>query len=173
MMKLINLELKNMEIWKKIKDYPDYEVSNLGNVKSLKFNKERILKALNDGRGYLTVSLLKNGKGKKKKIHQLVAMAFLNHIPNYNNIVVDHINNIPTDNRLENIQLISCRENSSKDRKNGTSKYTGVSWHKKTKKWESKIRINGKVKFLGLFNCEIEASKAYQEALKKHLNDSL
>ena len=172
-MKLINLELRNMEIWKQLKNYPDYEVSNLGNVKSLKFNKERILKALNDGNGYLTVSLSKNGKEKRKKIHQLVAMAFLNHIPNYNSIVVDHVNNIPTDNRLENLQLISYRENSSKDRKNGTSKYIGVAWRKDVKKWRSAIYIKGKHKHLGVFNSEIEASKAYQEALKKHLNDSL
>lgn len=166
MMKLINLELRYMEIWKQLKEYPDYEVSNLGNVKSLKFNKERILKALNDGKGYLTVSLLKNGKEKRKKIHQLVAMAFLNHIPNYNSIVVDHINNIPKDNRLENLQLITHRQNTSKDRKNGTSRYTGVGWNKDIKKWKSVIYIKGKYKHLGYFKCEIEASKAYQEALK-------
>ena len=172
-MKLTNLELRNMEIWKQLKEYPDYEVSNLGNVKSLKFNKERILKSSKDRDKYLKVNLHKNGKSKTKKIHQLVAMAFLNHITNGYEIVVDHINNIRADNRLINLQVITQRENTSKDMKNGTSKYTGVSWGKKMKKWKSGIYIKGKNKHLGVFNSEIEASKAYQEALKKHLNDSL
>lgn len=155
-----------MEIWKKIKDYPDYEVSNLGNVKSLKFNKEKILKPSKDGKGYLKVALFKNGKSKTKKNHKLVAMAFLNHITNGYEIVVDHINNIPTDNRLENLQLITQRENVSKDIVNSSSKYTGVSWYKRDNKWKSSIRIKGNKKHLGYFKCEIEASKAYQEALK-------
>ena len=162
-----------MEIWKKIKDYPDYEVSNLGNVKSLKFNKERILKPSKHSDGYLFVALCKKGTQKSFTVHQLAAMAFLNHITNGYEIVVDHINNIRTDNRLENLQLISPRENASKRIKKYSSKYIGVSWWARDSNWKSQIRINGKVKYLGLFNSEIEASKAYQEALKKHLNDSL
>jgi|TARA_R110001606_G_scaffold282123_1_gene430750 hypothetical protein len=157
-----------MEIWKKIKDYPDYEVSNLGNVKSLKFNKERILKASKDSDGYLLVTLCKKGTQKSFTVHQLVAMAFLNHIKNGSNgLVVDHINNVRTDNNITNIQLLTQRENASKRIKKYSSKYTGVSWWARDSNWKSQIRINGKVKFLGLFNCEIEASKAYQEALKK------
>jgi ribosomal protein L15E len=72
-------------------------------------------------------------------------MAFLNHTPCGYKIVVDHIdNNIKTDNRLENLQLITQRENVSKDIKNTSSKYIGVCWHKKAKKWRSSIQINGK-----------------------------
>ena len=46
-------------------------------------------------------------------------------------LVVDHINNDPLDNRLENLQLISHRYNLSKDKKGGSSKFTGVSWDKR------------------------------------------
>ena len=49
-----------MEIWKDIEGYDNYMVSNLGRVKSLKFNKERILKPYKTEKGYLKISLIKN-----------------------------------------------------------------------------------------------------------------
>ena len=76
------------EIWKDIPNYEGYyQVSNLGNVKSLaRFNnlgkrvKERVLKNLvTTTKGYLVVRLSKIGLVKTKQIHQLVAEAFLNH----------------------------------------------------------------------------------------------
>ena len=88
---------------------------------------------------------------------------FLNHKPN-KEFVVDHINNIKLDNRLENLQLITQRENSSKDRK-GTSVYRGVSWAKQNKKWIAQITINKKKINLGYFTIELNASKAYNLAL--------
>jgi hypothetical protein len=111
--------------------------------------------------------LHKYGKIKTIKIHILVAMAFLGHKPDgTQKIVVDHIDNNPLNNNLTNLQLISQRENVSKDRKNGSSQYTGVSWGKNTNKWRSIIYINNKVKHLGLFTLEEDAAKAYQNALK-------
>jgi hypothetical protein len=157
-----------MEVWKKIPGFENYEVSNLGNVKSFKYGKERILKNRINKDGYYRINL--SNKGEKQKtfqLHQLVAIAFLNHKPNGNNgLVVDHINNIKTDNRLENLQLITNRENSSKDIKNTSSKYTGVYWHKKAKKWSSQIKINGKNKHLGYFKNPKIASAVYLYALE-------
>ena len=170
-----------MEIWKEVKGYEDYEVSNLGRVKSLARTiiykdgrtrkcEEKILK-LNltglKGSQYLAVNLCNNGKGKKARIHQLVAEAFLGHKPNGHKLVVDHINNVKTDNRLKNLQLITNRKNSSKDRKNGTSRHIGVYWNKRDKSFISRIQINGKNKGLGYFKNEEEAAKAYQNALAK------
>jgi len=51
-----------MEVWKQIKDYPDYEFSNIGRVCSLKFNKRRIMKQTEDLSGYLKVKLCCNKK---------------------------------------------------------------------------------------------------------------
>ena len=159
------------EIFKDIPDYEGlYQISNFGRVKSLKFNKERILKSGVGGNGYLFVILCNEGKRKNINIHQLVVMAFLGHTPCRYKIVVDHINCDEQDNRLENLQLISQRENTSKDRKGGSSKYTGVNWHKASNKWISAIIINGKKKHLGLFKCELEASAAYQRKLKELSN---
>ena len=153
------------EIWKDIKDYGGlYKVSNLGRVKSLKFGKERILSAATNATGYSLVALC-NGKTKAITVHQLVAMAFLNHKPCGYKLVVDHINTIKTDNRLENLQVITHRQNCTKDKK-GTSKYTGVHWCKPRNKWRAEIRINGKTKYLGSFKSELEASEAYQLKLE-------
>tara|TARA_R110000772_G_scaffold261421_2_gene379897 strand:+ start:1536 stop:2015 length:480 start_codon:yes stop_codon:yes gene_type:complete len=153
------------EIWKDIKDYEGlYQVSNLGRVKSLKFGKERILSAATNATGYSLVALC-NGKTKAITAHQLVAMAFLNHKPCGYKLVVDHINTIKTDNRLENLQVITHRQNCTKDKK-GTSKYTGVHWCKPRNKWRAEIRINGKTKYLGSFKSELEASEAYQLKLE-------
>lgn len=166
-----------MEIYKDIPGYEGYyQVSNLGNVKSLpriliRNNgrtlslKERILTPSLDTPGYRFVILCRLGKRRNYKISQLVAMAFLNHKRNGFNIVVDHINNVKTDDRLENLQLLTNRENCSKNRVNGSSKYVGVCWDKSRKKWIATIQINGGLKNLGRFNTELQAHEAYQNKL--------
>lgn len=158
-----------MEIYKDIIGYEGiYQVSNLGNVKSIKLSKEKILKPGVSGGYYLTVALCKDGKPKTKTVHQLVAEAFLNHKADGYKLVVDHINNIKTDNRVENLQLITHRYNCSKDRK-GSSIYDGVHLEKSTSKWRARIQINGEKKNLGYFNCEFHAHIAYKKALTQHL----
>lgn len=157
--------MSNKEIFKDVPNYNNiYQVSNLGNVKSLKFGKEKFLKQ-SKRTNYMYVVLYKNNKIKTFDIHQLVAMAFLDHIPNRKEFVVDHINNNKLDNRLENLQIISQRQNMTKDLKIGTSKFVGVYFNKKENKYMSRIYINGKRKYLGLFISEYEASKAYQKEL--------
>lgn len=156
-----------MEIFKDIKGYEGcYQVSDFGNVRSLKWGKIKRLKSHIDKRGYYFATLCYKGKVKTFYIHQLIAITFLNHIPNGHKIVVDHIDNNKSNNHISNIQLVTHRYNSSKDVKNTSSNYTGVSWHKIMKKWISYIVINKKLKFLGYFSNEEEASEAYKKALK-------
>jgi len=159
------------EIWRDVLGYENmYQVSNLGNVKSLgndENRKEKILKQGIDTNGYKYMTLCKNGNKKVFKAHKLVAMAFLNHIPDGTmKLVIDHINNNPLDNRLENLQVITQRQNLSKDKKNKTSKYTGVSWSKARNKWQSYIRIGLKLNHLGYYINEEDAHLKYQETLK-------
>ena len=168
-----------MEIWKDIKGFEGfYQVSNFGNVKRLKTKvksknnsyrtvKERFLKLNTDDKGYFIVVLSVKNKCKTKKVHQLVAQEFLSHTPCGMKTVVDHIDNNKNNNKASNLQLISQRKNTSKDKK-GTSKYTGVSWFKRDEKWQSSIRINGKCRHLGYFISEIEASKAYENSILKN-----
>ncbi len=158
------------EVWKPIKDYEGiYEVSSLGRVKSLKFNKQRILKAILNKDGYLISNLCVNGKTKMFCNHQLVAMAFLGHEPCGFELVVDHKNDDKIDNRLENLQVVTQRFNIYKTQNNYTSKYKGVSFCKEHNKWRARIEINGKSKHLGRFFTEEEASLAYQNKLKEIL----
>jgi len=159
------------EIFKDIPNYEGlYQVSNLGRVKSfIKFHgtTERILKPGKNHYGYLMVGLHNNGDKKTFQIHILVAMAFLGHTPCGFKIMVDHKNNIKNDNRLENLQLVTPRENASKDRKNKTSKYVGVSWLNRISKWISTIYFVDRTIHLGVFDTEIEAKNAYDKALSE------
>jgi hypothetical protein len=143
-----------------------YQVSNLGNVKSLIYGKERILKLSFDGSGYLKIDLYKNKIQKTIHIHQLVAMAFLNHTPCGMKLVVNHKDFNKLNNNVENLEIVTSRENTNKKHFKSSSKYTGVNWHKNRNKWQSQILINGKIIYLGLFKTELEASNAYELKLK-------
>lgn len=102
------------ECWKPVVGYEGlYEVSDLGRVRSLNYKrsrKESIMKQVLDGDGYYCLLLYKNGKRKRFSVHRLVVTAFIGPIPK--GFVVNHINECQTDNRLENLEICTIRENS-------------------------------------------------------------
>lgn len=103
------------EIWKDIKGYEgDYKVSNYGRIKSFKKNKEVILKQVIKN-GYCYVCLTKNKKSKTFRVHRLVAETF---ILNYNNYpCVNHINEIKTDNNVDNLEWCTYEYNNNYGKK--------------------------------------------------------
>jgi len=153
------------EVWKAVKGYEDYQVSNLGRVKSLKSNKETIIKLRNNCRGYLRVALSKNNKPKEHRVHQLVAMMFLGHIPNGMKNVVNHKDFIKTNNCVDNLEIVTQRKNADHKEKTHSSKYTGVSWNKKLNKWQVFAYINRKQYYLGLYESEEKASEIYEDKI--------
>lgn len=168
------------EIWIDVKGYEDsYQVSNFGNVKSkdkvqeisnyTRFKKGKKLSPAKDSHGYYTVKLYKDGASKTHGLHVVVAISFLNHVPSGVSRVVDHIDNDKSNNNLSNIQVISQRENLSKDKKDKTSKYTGVYLNKQgnRNRWKSVIQNNNKKIFLGYYDCETSAHIAYTRKLKE------
>jgi hypothetical protein len=149
------------EEFKKIDDYDNYSVSNLGNVRN--DGTGRIRKGCKDGGGYLIVGLHKNGIQKMFYIHRLIGIAFLENCNDCKEI--DHINRNNTDNRVENLRW-ATRSQQVANRgkfKNKSSTFIGVSFDKTNNKWLSQIRINNKNKNLGRFNTELEAFECRQK----------
>ena len=101
-----------IEIWRDIPNYEGiYQASNMGRIKSLKRPyglKEKILKP-QISRGYYRVELCKNSKVKKYYVHRLVYEAFNGSIPE--GLQVNHLDERPVNNRLENLNLMTCKEN--------------------------------------------------------------
>ena len=114
-----------LEEWKAVVGYEGlYEISNFGNVKS-KYKrgapkKEKYLSQAKTGKGYLCVSLYKNGKAITKKVHRLVAEAF---IPNPDNKrEVNHIDGDKLNSRVDNLEWVTPKENIEKSWEIGLSK---------------------------------------------------
>lgn len=110
------------EVWKDIEGYEGlYQVSNTGRVKHLPYTlnnisgshymDERILKQNPNNSGYLMVGLYKNKKGLNKTVHRLVAKAFVENKKGL--LEVNHRNEIKTDNRAENLEWVTHRQNST------------------------------------------------------------
>lgn len=120
---------KTKEIWRTIPGYAGkYQVSNMGRVRSLNHSTQqtivsckglqftcvknysgKILKQCQDNYGYFHVRLYSNRKAQLFKVHRLVAMMFL---PDFSeDLTVDHINSNKSDNRAQNLQMLSLTEN--------------------------------------------------------------
>jgi hypothetical protein len=162
-----------IEQWKDIPDYEGlYQVSDLGRVKSLEkprkkstnnpnsFVRLRIMKA-SLGKRYLNTALYKNGVSKSFLVHHLLSITFLGFKPNMGQTIVDHINNIPTDNRLCNLQLITRRHNNVKDVKSISG---AVGLYERNGLFEVGINFKGVACALGSFKDKNEAIEKYKEA---------
>lgn len=147
-----------MEDYKQIPGYENYAISRRGEVKNLK--TEKILNPFIVN-SYLLVSLYDNGKRTKMHIHKIMAITYLNHVPNGSKIVVDHINEDKLDNRIENLQIITQRENISRS----IQKELPIGVRCVGNKYTSYIRIGNKRPKLGTFDTPEEAHQAYLAAI--------
>lgn len=130
--------MEDKEVWKDIIGYEGrYQVSTFGNVKSLdRLVKNYIatgkeLKKI-DSHGYLAVSLSCFGKIKTISVHRLVAIAFIENRENKKE--VNHINGIKTDNRIENLEWVTAKENSQHAYKIGLNKVYGENLERRKRK---------------------------------------
>ena len=110
------------EIWKDIPlEIVKYQASSEGNIRSVdkhvkdgervRLFKGRVLKQTKRPIGYSTVGLSINGVSKTYLVHQLVAMAFLGHNPSGMKLVIDHINGDKNDNSVNNLRIVTQKEN--------------------------------------------------------------
>ena len=158
-----------VEIWKKHPKYVGIEVSTLGRVRTLdrvvsnekmtRFTKGRILKQSNDKHGYLHVNISIDEKWVTKKVHRLVAQAF---IPNLNNLPqINHKDNDRTNNNVSNLEWCSHSYNIQYREKFGKALNRPV------------FAINLTTLEISRFGSQHEASRAlgvYQSSINKVIN---
>lgn len=153
---------KTDEIWRKLdflENGENYSISNLGDVRTDMTG--RIIKHGFSHDGYHTIKLHQNGKRKYYCVHKILGQAFLENPRNLP--TVDHIDRDKDNNTLENLRWASISEqkiNQSK-RQNTSSQYIGVSWFTRNAEWRAHIRIEGKPTYLGAFDNEEDAARAY------------
>ena len=101
------------EIWKDIKEYEGlYKISNKGNVKSFVRKVKKLTPSITKN-GYLNVGLFLDKKKTTKLVHHLVWDHF-GYVNRNNTVEIDHINGIKSDNRIDNLQLLTHQENINK-----------------------------------------------------------
>lgn len=96
------------------------------------------------------------------KAHRLAWYYHYGEVPT---LIIDHLNGVRDDNRIDNLRLVSHRENCHNSYKIRRGKLVGCSYHKRDKVWISTFTANGKSKYLGCFKTEKEAHEAYLKAL--------
>ena len=111
--------MSNEEIWKPVKGFDDYFISNKGRVKSTKHKKPKIRKhsVSNYSTKYPCVVLSKNNKPKCLFVHKLVAQAFIPNTENKPN--VNHIDGDKKNNNVNNLEWVTPKENTRHAINNG------------------------------------------------------
>jgi len=159
------------ENWKAIIGNENYEVSDLGNVRRLEhtiINKKgnpvkypaMNMKLTKNTSGYMTASVKRPGYvSTNALVHILIREAFFQDFNK--DLVCDHINHDRSDNRIENLRVVSQRKN-TQNRFNKDN--PGASYNKISKSWVSQVRYNKELYFLGYFKTAEEASECYMNA---------
>lgn len=117
--------------------------------------------------GYAVRNALPSEKVKKTvRMHRVI-------LGTPDGVDTDHIDGNKINNQRANLRQASRTENgrNRKSHARSSSAFKGVYWFKASKKWRAQIRVNKKLKDLGLFKLEIDAAKAYNAAAREHFGD--
>ena len=151
-----------IEEFREIKEYPNYEVSNLGTLKNK--TTQKLIQGHITKLGYrefiLRVKINDVIISKHLKFHRLVAEAFIENPDN--KPFVDHIDNDKLNNNFNNLRWCTCQENNRNKsiQKNNTNKIKGVYFNKNANKYRAYIMIDGININLGYFKNIEDAKQA-------------
>jgi len=177
----MNIEILEGELWKEVPGLNGYYLaSNIGRIYSvsrqfkmplrngeiqIRKSPGRMLNQFTDFYGYKRVQISIEGKKQKMKVHRLVCEAFYGSpLPGQ---VTNHINGVKNDNRVENLEWVSNRENSlhgHRNKKNGLP--PGIYFHPSRNRFQGAILVGKKRHQIGDCKTLEEAIQAYENKLK-------
>ena len=135
--------------------------SETGSLRKMVCGSLRLLKS-KDQDGYIRSAV----NGKYFYAHRL---AWRLHFGYWPDGIIDHINGDKTDNRINNLRVVTQKENQrNRFATTGASKFKGVTLHKKLNKWQAQLGKEGKTFYLGIFESQEEAAAAYDAAARQH-----
>ena len=115
-----------------------------------------------DVHGYVVVFF----NGKIYKAHRLIWAIVHGELPKGH---IDHINGNRSDNRIQNLRVVTQQQNSHNQQninKRNKSGFRGVCWNRKSSKWQASISVNSKTIYIGVFSTPENAHLAYLDAKK-------
>lgn len=157
-------QMEQIELWKIIDGFDDYEISTYGRVRSMKHKSPRILKIRKDGCGYVQVVLCKQGLEFSKKVHRLVATHFLDNLEGKEQI--DHIDRDVSNNHITNLRWVTRSENMLNTKRHFHETY-GIRWVERLKKYKIQMNIKRKQTYLGCFESFEEAKNVRDAFLRR------
>ena len=153
---------EDIEIWKPVLGYETtHQVSSLGNIRNTKSMKTIKPGKCGDYGKYRVVSLYRNGIRKYFMVHRVVAAAFLGP----SKMQIDHINSDPSDNRLENLEYVTPRENIIRSIKKRGAIHNISKIHNKFK---VKLYVEGKSFEIGCYKSLEEAISHRDDFIKRN-----
>ena len=170
--KILKFMVEKAEGWKDLPGFKGlYQVSDKGTVRSIdrvdglmREKKGSILAQSINRYGYPEITLCLHGNNKTYVVHRLIASAFLDDFSVLKQ--VDHKDGDRNNNNTFNLRMTNQsfnNANARKLKKNSSSKYKGVSFHKREQRWVAVIRKDYKYIQCGYFKDEIEAAIAYDK----------
>lgn len=108
--------MNSSEVWRDIQGFEKYQISNCGRVRSFIQNRNHVISFATTPKGYLYVRLFKDNKRYNKRVHRLVAEAFVENSKNLESI--NHINEVKTDNHVDNLEWCTVAYNNNYGNRN-------------------------------------------------------
>lgn len=169
------------EEWKPVKDFLNYEVSNLGRIRT---KKGLIRKYYIQNSGYCGIDMHQAGKRKKMLVHRVVALNWIPNLDPEHKTQINHKDGNKENNSVDNLEWVTCSENVKHARDTGLntfyngsigkkmtgkktskSRFHGVYWDGTRKKWIGTVTHNHKNIKPKRFNTEEEAALHYNNVL--------